>query len=243
MKRVILIGGGLIGSSIYNFLTNHSNTEFDVILFEKKRLPKIEKKQHIICDISNKNSFKDKLNFVHKVHGKIDAVVNCSFPKIAKKNTNPLNLDFKIFNTNYLVHLNSYLNVIVESINYFKKNKTTGSIVSFASIYGSSTPNFSIYDNKILTSLEYNFIKNNIIHANKYYSKFIRGSGIRLNCISPGGIFDNHGKKFVNNYSKNTNNNSMLDKEDLNTIVEYLISDGSKKITGQNIVVDDGFTL
>ena len=99
MKRVILIGGGLIGSSIYDFLTNHSNTEFDVILFEKKRLPKIEKKQHIICDISNKNSFKDKLNFVHKIHGKIDAVVNCSFPKIAKKNTNPLNLDFKIFNT------------------------------------------------------------------------------------------------------------------------------------------------
>ena len=35
----------------------------------------------------------------------------------------------------------------------------------------------------------------------------------------------------------------MLDKEDLNTIVEYLISDGSRKITGQNIVVDDGFTL
>ena len=91
-----------------------------------------------------------------------------------------------------------------------------------------------------MTSLEYNFIKNNIIHANKYYSKFIRGSGIRLNCISPEVYFSNHGKKFVNNYSKNTNNNSMLDKEDLNTIVEYLISDGSRKITGQNIVVDDG---
>ena len=84
MKRVILIGGGLIGSSIYDFLTNHSNTEFDVILFEKKDYLKL-KKQHIICDISNKNSFKDKLNFVHKIHGKIDAVVNCSFQKSQKK--------------------------------------------------------------------------------------------------------------------------------------------------------------
>ena len=45
MKNIILIGGGLIGY-IYDFLTNHSNTEFDVILFEKKRLPKIEKTTH-----------------------------------------------------------------------------------------------------------------------------------------------------------------------------------------------------
>ena len=130
-----------------------------------------------------------------------------------------------------------------ESINYFLKNKIKGSIVSFASIYGSFTPNFNIYNKKILTSLEYNFIKNNILHANKYYSKLIRGSGIRLNCISPGGVFDGHNTTFVKKYSKNTNNNSMLDTEDLCSTVEHLLLDGSKKITGQNIIIDDGFTL
>ena len=132
---------------------------------------------------------------------------------------------------------------MIESINYFLKYKIKGSIVSFASIYGSFIPNFSIYNHKILTSLEYNFIKSNIIHANKYYSKLIRGSGIRLNCISPGGVFDGHNASFVKKYSRNTNNNSMLNPEDLCSIVEHFILDGSRRVTGQNIIIDDGFTL
>ncbi len=241
MKRVILIGGaGLIGSSILEYLKNISSSDFEVILFEKK---KINKNNYIFCDISNQTSFRSKLKYVNKINGKIDAIINCSFPRIDKKNTNPLKLNFKTFNKNYLLHLNSYLNVMSESINYFLKNKIKGSIVSFASIYGSFTPNFNIYNKKILTSLEYNFIKNNILHANKYYSKLIRGSGIRLNCISPGGVFDGHNTTFVKKYSKNTNNNSMLDTEDLCSTVEHLLLDGSKKITGQNIIIDDGFTL
>ena len=121
MKRIILIGGaGLIGSSIYDYLESNSNFDFDIIPIEKKRF---NKKKSVICDISKKNLFKNKLQFLDKKYGQIDAIVNCSYPQISKKNVDPLNLNLNIFNQNYLIHLNSYLNVITESINYFKKKK------------------------------------------------------------------------------------------------------------------------
>ena len=119
------------------------------------------------------------------------------FSSVKKKNKNPLKINTKIFVGNYSVHLTSYLNVILGGINYFLRNKIKGNIISFSSIYGFKTPIFEIYNKNILTSLEYNFIKNNIIHATKYYAKLIRGSGIKINCVSPGGVFDNQNKNLL----------------------------------------------
>ena len=85
MKRVILIGGaGLIGSSILQYLENDSNSDFEVILFEKKKTSK-KKNNYVVCDISNQTSFRSNLKSIHKINGKIDAIINCSFPKIDKK--------------------------------------------------------------------------------------------------------------------------------------------------------------
>ena len=72
---------------------------------------------------------------------------------------------------------------------YFKKEKIKGHIINFASIYGVILPDFSIYhDYKIFTSLEYFLTKHNIILLSKYYAKYLKINGIRVNCISPGGI-------------------------------------------------------
>ncbi len=93
------------------------------------------------------------------------------------------------------------------------------------------------------TPVEYAVIKSGLIHLTKYLAKYYKGYNIRINCISPGGILDKQPESFLNNYKTYCCNKGMLDKEDIIGTVLFLVSDLSKFINGQNIVIDDGFTL
>ena len=66
---------------------------------------------------------------------------------------------------------------------------------------------------------------------------------IKVNTLSPGGIFDNQPEPFLKAYKKECSNKGMLDKSDLKGSLIYLLSDMSQYVNGQNIIVDDGFTL
>ena len=77
----------------------------------------------------------------------------------------------------------------------------------------------------------------------KYMAKYFKGKNIRFNCISPGGVFDNQDIKFVEKYNSFCLNKGMISPQDLNGILIFLLSDESMFINGQNIIVDDGFTL
>jgi len=66
---------------------------------------------------------------------------------------------------------------------------------------------------------------------------------IKVNTLSPGGIFDNQDEKFVKQYKDVCLNKGMLDKSDLKGSLVYLLSVMSRYVNGQNIIVDDGFTL
>jgi NAD(P)-dependent dehydrogenase (short-subunit alcohol dehydrogenase family) len=65
---------------------------------------------------------------------------------------------------------------------------------------------------------------------------------MRFNCVSPGGIFDNQPEKFVNAYEKIVPMKRMGRPADIAPTVSFLLSDESKYITGQNIIVDGGWT-
>jgi NAD(P)-dependent dehydrogenase (short-subunit alcohol dehydrogenase family) len=66
---------------------------------------------------------------------------------------------------------------------------------------------------------------------------------IRVNCISPGGILDRQADAFLKAYGDQCLNRGMLDASDINGTLIFLLSQASKDINGQNIIVDDGFTL
>ena len=92
--------------------------------------------------------------------------------------------------------------------------------------------------------LQYLIIKNAIDSMMKYSAKFFLKKNIKINNISPGGILGLYeNKKFIKNYTKFTAGNKMLCNKDLGGIVNFLLSTDSDKITGQNIIIDDGFTL
>ena len=84
--------------------------------------------------------------------------------------------------------------------------------------------------------------KNGIIQITKFLAKLYLKDKININCISPGGIYDNHDKKFLSKYTQFTSSNNMLNKKDINTTIKYLL-DQDLKMTGQNLIIDEGFTL
>jgi NAD(P)-dependent dehydrogenase (short-subunit alcohol dehydrogenase family) len=126
---------------------------------------------------------------------------------------------------------------------YFS-NQGHGNILNIASIYGVIPPRFSIYKNLSITSpIEYAAIKSGLIHISKYFTKYYKGKNLRFNTISPGGIFDGHDEDFSKNYSAFCLNKGLLDPNDICGTVSFLLSNESQFINGQNIIIDDGFTL
>jgi NAD(P)-dependent dehydrogenase (short-subunit alcohol dehydrogenase family) len=95
----------------------------------------------------------------------------------------------------------------------------------------------------MISPIEYSAIKSGIISITKYLAKYCKGQNIRVNCISPGGIFDNQPEVFLEKYNSTCSSKGMMDAQDLNGTIVYLLSNMSKYINGQNIIIDDGWIL
>ena len=121
----------------------------------------------------------------------------------------------------------------------------SGVIVNIASIYGFMAPRFELYENTGFTSpVEYSAIKGGLLTLTKYLASYLGKHDIRVNAISPGGVHNNQPESFVTQYSEKTViGRGMADADDLTGALVFLLSDASKYITGQNIVVDGGWSI
>ena len=174
---------------------------------------------------------------------KIDGFVNTSFPRNSSYGKDVMEISYEDFCENLNINLGGYFLSSQKFIHHFL-GQGYGNIINISSIYGIIAPRFSIYkDTEINSPVEYAAIKSGLMHITKYFAKYLKGKNIRLNTISPGGIFDNHEDLFAANYSEYTLNKGMLDPSDICGTLAFLLSNESHYINGQNIVVDDGFTI
>lgn len=170
--------------------------------------------------------------------------VNATYPRNKTYGAQFFDVTLESFNENINLHLGSSFLFNQQAAAYFKRTERSFSLVNISSIYGVVAPKFEIYSGTEMSMpVEYAAIKSAILHLTKYMSVFIKDSRFRVNCISPGGIYDHQPISFLNAYKKQTNGKGMLDVQDLMGTLVYLLSDMSKYVTGQNIVVDDGFVL
>jgi NAD(P)-dependent dehydrogenase (short-subunit alcohol dehydrogenase family) len=124
------------------------------------------------------------------------------------------------------------------------KLKTSGhaSIINVASIYGVSAPDYSLYEGTSMGNpAAYSASKGGLIQLTKWLSTTI-APDIRVNAISPGGVFRHQPESFVKRYQQKTPLGRMATEEDFKGVVAYLSSDLSAFVTGQNIIVDGGWT-
>ncbi len=197
----------------------------------------------IEMDITSKTSISAAITELVKNLGSIDALVNNAYPRNKNYGRSFFEVEYDDFCENVGMNLGGYFLTSQQFAHYFKTCKA-GNIINVSSIYGVIAPRFEVYDNtKMTMPVEYAAIKSGLIHLTKYMCKYLKGTGIRINTLSPGGIFDNQDPTFVNAYNKLCSSKGMLVKEDITGSLLFLLSDSSQFVNGQNLIVDDGFTL
>lgn len=194
-------------------------------------------------DITSESSIQNAISEIKKKFGKIDALVNNAYPRNKAYGNDLEKVTYKDFCENVDMHLGGYF-LCMQQFAMFFKQQGHGNIISMASIYGVTAPKFDVYENSGFTMpVEYAAIKAGVIHLTKYFVNYYAGKNIRFNCISPGGIFNDQNEEFVKKYNEHGLSKGMLAQEDIMGALVFLLSDASGYINGQNIVVDDGWTL
>lgn len=120
---------------------------------------------------------------------------------------------------------------------------TGGNVVNLGSIYGVVSGDPRIYtDCARKTSEVYGASKAAVIQMTRYFAVHLAEHGIRVNCLSPGGVANNQGEDFVRNYSYRTPMGRMAESREIADALIFLASDDSKYVNGHNLLVDGGWT-
>ena len=115
------------------------------------------------------------------------------------------------------------------------------SIINIASIYGEYGPDWSLYEGTNMSNpAAYGASKGGLIQFTRWLATTI-APRVRVNTISPGGVFRNQPEKFVPRYEARTPLGRMATEDDFRGAIAYLASDLSKYVTGQNLAVDGGW--
>ena len=251
-KVIVVTGGaGVLGKEfIREILTNGGTailTDIKISLaknfIDKMKIEYPDNFYARNMDITNKSSINSLIKDVSKKYKGIDCLVNNAYPKNKSYGKKMEDVSYKDFSENISAHVGGYF-LTSQRFGAFFKNHNGGNIINIGSIYGTLAPRFELYKNtEMTTPVEYVAIKASVIQLTKYFAQYFKKDNIRVNCLSPGGIQDNQPKSFISAYNSFCSEKGMLDPRDVANTLIFLLSDSSKFITGQNLIIDDGFTL
>lgn len=246
-KNVLVVGAfGLIGRAVCEaFASVKSNLFVGSRERNEDLLKKLENStrvKYLKFDITKEKDI-DKAISVLVKEGSVDVFVNCTWPRTSDWVTNVEEVSYESVKKNLTDQLGSYYNCTQKIAMQMKKQKG-GSIINFSSIYGTVAPTFSIYEGTKMTSPPaYTLIKGGVNAMTGYFASYFGKYNVRVNCISPGGVYRNEDPKFVKKYNNLTPLGRMGKPEDLIMPVLFLASEGSKYVTGHNLIVDGGWTI
>jgi NAD(P)-dependent dehydrogenase (short-subunit alcohol dehydrogenase family) len=251
-KLIVITGGaGFIGRQFCTAVAEHGGTAVvaDIDIDAATRVA-----QEIVAkypgrteaaslDITSQESVKALIEKLHGQYGRIDAVVNNAYPRNRNYGRKLESVTYEDFCENVGLHLGGYF-LVAQQFGLYFREQGAGNIINMSSIYGVMTPRFEVYEDTPMTMpVEYAAIKSAVIQLTRYFAQYFKGEGVRVNCLSPGGILNRQPEAFLQKYQSYCNGKGMLAPQDMNGSLLFLLSDASQYMTGQNLIVDDGFSL
>ena len=179
------------------------------------------------------------LKSVLETHGRVDGLVNNAVWRPNTAVASPQQAWEESMKVNALG-----LHAITRAFGDAMAARGSGSIVNVGSIYGMLGPTLAFYEGTDmgLGAGDYNFHKGGMINLTRYFAAIYGPRGVRVNCVSPGGFFNNQPKLFLDRYNRKNFLGRMAGQRDLGGPVVFLLAEASSYVTGTNLPVDGGFT-
>lgn len=249
-KTVLVVGAaGLLGQEIVESVIREGAKVIAADISVEALAPlkeKLSDKQLVITsiDITDKPSISKVFKEAEDIWGGLDGAVNTAYPRNKNYGRKLFDVTFEDFSENLSIHLGGYFLFMQQCAAYSKEKKRAVSLVNMSSIYGVIAPRFEVYKGtEMTTPVEYAAIKSALIHLGKYVSAYMKGTDFRVNSLSPGGLLAGQDDTFLEKYSSHCSRKGMLNPEDVTGTINFLLSDISTYMSGQNLIVDDGFTI
>ena len=209
----------------------------------------------LATDITQPDSINAMVASVLSTFGRLDILVNSAAldpkfdPDAAAKGIAPGAFEdypLEQWNAAMNVNLTGMFLVTQACVRPMLAQGKKGSIINICSTYGLNGPDQRIYikDCKRVAfkPVYYTVTKAGVLGFTKYLAAYYAGTEIRVNALTPGGVFNDHEDYFVKNYSVKTILGRMARKDEMNGALLFLASDASSYMTGNNVVVDGGWT-
>ena len=249
-KVIIITGGyGYLGKAIVESLIFHEAIVYvlgrreKIFNFVFDKFQSNRNLKFIFCELNDVNEIKKVIDNIWMIEGKIDVFINNAFQS---KGSLPETINENDWNFGIEGTLNIVYRCITAIIPFFK-SQSYGKIINVSSMYGIVAPQFEVYNDSpdFTNPPNYGAAKAGIIQLTKYYASYLGHFNILINSISPGpfpSLEVQKDDKFITKLKEKTCLNKIGDPEDLAGAFVFLSSEASNYITGQNIIIDGGWT-
>lgn len=250
-KIAIVTGGyGHLGKAITESLLYHGATVYVLARDEAKfnlafdNHPEVGKQLRFVPgDIAESTSITEAFQNVFEKEGRIDVLINNAF---YSKGQSPE----KMTDEEWAYCIDGTLSSVFRTIRAvipFLRSGGGGKIINVSSMYGVVAPQFEIYDEfpDYLNPPHYGAAKAGVIQLSKYYASYLGKDNIQVNTVTPGPFPSEPIQQvtgFVEALKSKTSVQRIGKPEDLAGAFIFLSSDASNFVTGQNIIVDGGWT-
>ena len=239
-KNAIITGGnGHLGSKISEMFAEFKSK---VIIIDKNISNKKISNKNITflkCDLSKENDINKTVKIIKSQFEKIDILINNAAYNLKYLKSWETS---EFWDSMMRINLKSIF-LLSEKIYPLLKKRPGGCIINISSIYGFCGPQMDLYEGtKMQNEATYAASKAGIIQLTRYYAAKWAPL-VRVNSVSPGGIFRNQNKIFVKKYTSRTPLKRMATEEDILGSIAFLSSDMARYVTGHNLIVDGGWSV